>query len=330
MTAPNSTLSTFEIDIGYAVFLPVLIIVTTIMNSGTIVAFWKLPSLREKPSEMLILNLACSDLPTGSVVLPLASPLYITPSRWPFGEIGCTIWNFFIDVSNHGTLFVLLAISLDRFLLVFLEYPQYVKNVTKSRIYKLITAGWIFAILTAVVEMAFWQKAKDLDETARTIDHTRYCLSPPRRVQSFALSFFLILYLFPVIMVLGLSILFLYQLRLRLNKAKSQRSPTNGSSPSPIKKGVSDLKSQYIKPGVTLIGLVSAMAICMLPYSFYVIIIESGCEQCNDLKLIYDLLLMQFCNACLDPFIYVLTRKRMRKFYYSSLIYWRRRASGTH
>ena len=50
-----------DIDIGYAIFLPVLILTTTVMNIGTIVAFWRLPTLRDKPSELLILNLACSD-----------------------------------------------------------------------------------------------------------------------------------------------------------------------------------------------------------------------------------------------------------------------------
>ena len=334
-----------EVNIPYAVFLPVLVLITVMMNTGTIVAFWKLPRLYENPSELLILNLACSDLLTGLIVLPLASPLYITPNRWPTGEIGCAIWVFFIDISVHGTLFALMTISLDRFLLVYLEYPQYIGKVTRRRIYKVIAVGWIFALLTAIVEMGLWEKAKSLNETAGSIDHTKYCLSPPRRVHTFSLPFFLILYLLPVLSVCGLSVAFLYQLRIRLRRSKSSSNVpssggTSGSQTIEIvqsassgnlvsdevasatpRKSVTDvvLRNRYIKPGVTLVALVSAMAICMLPYCFYVISIESGCEHCNDLKLIYGLILMQFCNACLDPFIYVLTRKRMRKFYRSCL-----------
>ena len=372
-----------NINIGYAIFVPVLILVTTAMNIGTIAAFWKIPTLRDKPSELLILNLACSDLLTGLIVIPLASNLYITPNWWPAGEIGCAIWILSIDISVHGTLFALMTISLDRFLLVYLEYPKYIKNVTRKRVYTIVASGWIIALLTATLEMGLWEKAKDLDETAGEIDHTKYCLSPPRRVRTFSLCFFLILYFFPVMFVCGLSVAFLYQLRIRLRKFEGNASSSVGangiktagialsassgslvsenvSSSQPKdnsphsaysngvafgtnkielnhsvssgdlistqavssnrKKGVmsySVVRNRYIKPGVTLVGLVSAMAICMLPYSFYVIIIESGCEHCNNLKLLYGLILMQFCNACLDPFIYVLTRKRMRRFFCS-------------
>ncbi|XP_072016312.1 allatostatin-A receptor-like [Amphiura filiformis] len=314
------------------------------MNVGTVAAFWKMPSLREKPSELLILNLACSDLLTGMIVLPLGSPLYITPNQWPMGEIGCAIFLFFIDISVHGTLFALMTISADRFLLVYLEYPQYMKIITRKGVYKVITSGWLFALLTAVIEMACWEKAKGLNDVAGGIDYSKICLSPPRRVHNFALSFFIILYLCPVILVCTLSVAFLYQLRLRLKKTTTLTHELKVSSnvcghssdtasetildadqnvALPNQKGghaEANVRNRYVKPGITLVGLVSAMAICMLPYSLYVLYsdIAAGhgkCEKCSDPDLIYGLILMQFCNACLDPFIYVLTRKRVRKFY---------------
>ena len=96
-----------------------------------------------------------------------------------------------------------MTISLDRFLLVYLEYPKYIKNVTRKRVYKIVASGWIIALLTATLERGLWEKAKDLDETAGEIDHTKYCLSPPRRVHTFSLCFFLILYLLPVMFVCG-------------------------------------------------------------------------------------------------------------------------------
>ena len=225
-----------DINIGFAIFFPVLILTTTSMNIGTIVALWKLPTLRDKPSELLILNLACSDLLTGLVVLPLSSHLYITPAGWPLGEISCAILAFFIDISVHGTLFALMTISLDRFLLVYLEYPKYIKHVTRRRVYKIVAVGWVFAHFTAILEVGFWEKAKDIDETAASIDYTKYCLSPPRRVHTFSLCFFLILYLLPVMLVCGLSVAFLYQLRNRLRKYKS--SCTTGTTSSSAGKSI--------------------------------------------------------------------------------------------
>ncbi|XP_072016311.1 D(1A) dopamine receptor-like [Amphiura filiformis] len=363
LSTENATSDRLEVDIGFAIFLPIFILVTTVMNLGTIIAFWKMPSLREKPSELLILNLACSDIITGVFVLPLASPLYIIPNQWPFGEIGCAIWIFSVDISLHGTLFALSTISADRFLLVYLEYPQYIKNVTRKGVYKVIAAGWIFTLITAVIEMACWEKAKGLNDVAGGIDYSKICLSPPRRVRSFALSFFFVLYVCPVILVCTLSVAFLYQLRLRLKKTTAMTHELKESSnargntatctshssdtterstevssavssapnekPSsqqvatlPNRKTGSEanVRNRYIKPGITLIGLVSAMAICMLPYIFYVFYSDIAaahgeCDNCSNPDLIYGLILMQFCNACLDPFIYVLTRRRVRKYY---------------
>ena len=74
-------------------------------------------------------------------------------------------------------------------------------------------------------------------------------------------------------------------------------------------------RNRYIKPAVTLTGLVLSMAICMLPYCFYVIIIELGCELCNNTDVLYALLLLQFSNSALDPIIYVFTREKVRQFY---------------
>ena len=52
-------------NLFFAIFIPILCFLITIGNLGTIIAFWKLPSLRDKPSELLILSLSCADFITG-------------------------------------------------------------------------------------------------------------------------------------------------------------------------------------------------------------------------------------------------------------------------
>ena len=74
-----------EINVAYAVVIPTVCILTIIGNLGTIYAFWKLPELLEKPSEMLILSLSCADLLNGLIVMPSFAPVWITPGYWPFG-----------------------------------------------------------------------------------------------------------------------------------------------------------------------------------------------------------------------------------------------------
>ena len=316
-----------EINIAYAIFIPLLSLFAIVGNLLIIVAFWRLPSLREKPSELLILNLSCIDLITGSVVLPLWAPNYITPGHWPFGEIGCMLAVIPVNITIHASLYTLIAISVDRFLLVLKEYPKYLKLQSRFRVRMTIAGCWVFAMLIWVIETAMWNYAKTLDQTASNIDFTKSCLSPPRRVQEYSLSIFLTLYFTPVITVCGLSIFFLYFLHRRLKKTKSPGTSQVSQVPSAQQanqvqttgstQGSASTKNRYIKPAVSMLILVFAMAICMLPYCFYVMIIELFCETCNTLVVIYAVFLLQFCNACLDPFLYGMTQRKIRRFYCS-------------
>ena len=54
-----------QINIAYAIVVPIIIVIGTVFNLTTILAFWKMPGLRDKPSDLLILNLSVVDLITG-------------------------------------------------------------------------------------------------------------------------------------------------------------------------------------------------------------------------------------------------------------------------
>lgn len=342
---PNTTFvedsdTPFEINILYAIFIPLLSFFTIVGNLLILLAFWKVPSLRDKPSELLILNLSCIDLITGSVVLPFWAPVYITPGYWPFGEIGCLLAVIPVNITIHASLYTLLAISVDRLLLVGCEYPQYMKLQSRHRVRITIIGCWIFAMLIWILEAGLWNYAKKLDYTAANIDFSKSCLSPPRRVKTYSLTVFLSLFFTPVMTVVGLSSAFLYFLRRRLKKTKTSGMSQPASSVQPRVPSIADRqapnsqeptssstqgqasstnKNRYIKPAVSLLILVFAMAICMLPYCFYVMIIELFCETCNSLIVIYAVFLLQFCNACLDPFLYGLTQRKIRRFYCTCL-----------
>ena len=200
--------------------MPLIIIITTVFNFTTIIAFIKVPSLRDKPSELLILNLCCADLITGAIFMPSVSPLYITPGHWPLGEAGCRVVASIMNMSIHGSLFSLIAISVDRFLMVYVEYPKYMKMQSYPRVYLTIGLCWTMALITVILEQGMWNWAKTLDETAASIDYSRFCLTPPRRIRWFSLSFFGVLFFLPVVTVFILSIAFLWQLSKRLKKSK--------------------------------------------------------------------------------------------------------------
>ena len=338
----NQTDVDVTVNVFYAIVIPLTSLVATGLNIATIYAFWRLPKLRHKPSEVLILNLSCADLLTGMLVLPLASPLYITPGAWPFGEVGCQIAILLLNIGIPASLFALISISMDRFLLVYMEYPKYVTIQSKFRIYITIATCWVAALLSVFIELGVWNYAEEDIKDQLIIDYTKLCLSPARRLKSFFLTYFLVLYFIPIVAVCSLSIAFLYYLHKRHVNSKRRSTETMktvrdsteissvSSTPSgsqqqlqepPKKKSPSHvLRKRYIRPAATLVSLVLAMAICMLPYSFYVLAMDFFCSHCPlNTDIIYALLLLQFSNAYLNPLLYAITHRRIRKFHKACL-----------
>ena len=323
-----------EVNVFYAMVLPVISLLATFLNVAIIYAFWKLPKLCQRPSELLVLNLSCSDLMTGLLVIPLGSPLFITPHSWPFGKVGCQILVLFLNMSLPASLFALISISMDRFLLVYMAYPKYVKLQSKIRIHFNIAACWIISTLSVIIELSVWNYAEEDIKDILVIDYSEFCLSPPRRLKSFTTTYFILLYFLPIILVCTLSIAFLYHLNKRLIRSKTICQagviPTStdeemySMTPVPPTESQQQLhhthsplfKKRYIRPAATLVSLVSAMAICMLPYCIYVLAMDFFCAKCPlNTDTLYALLLLQFCNAVLDPILYGITNRKIRKFH---------------
>ncbi len=70
----NNTLEDagLTINIGISIISILLILMTVLANLGIIIAFWKIKSFGEKPSEFFILILACVDLFLGIIIIPNA------------------------------------------------------------------------------------------------------------------------------------------------------------------------------------------------------------------------------------------------------------------
>ena len=206
---------------------------------------------------------------------------------------------------------------------------------SKRRIRVVIAVCWCAALSAAMVEQILWNPAKSLDKSAAEIDFSKTCLTPPRRLKTYNLTLFLAVYFGPVIIVCILSIIFIFALRRRLMKTKrkvkasgiNMQDISNDSISTLSKASAQDDKtalqpssrSRYVKPAVTLFAIVLAMAICMLPYCFYVIVIGLICPECNNREILFNLLFLQFFNACLDPILYGITQRKIREFYTSCL-----------
>ena len=128
-------------------------------------------------------------------------------------------------VFSVASLYMICAICLDRFLLVYKEYPQYVKIQSKRRIYINIAFAWLWPMAWGVIEISLWDVGKKIiDETTTLIDFSKICISPSRRIKAFAGPLFLQSIIVPIILVVGLSAGFFYLLHKRLVTSWSMRA----------------------------------------------------------------------------------------------------------
>lgn len=72
---------------------------------------------------------------------------------------------------------------------------------------------------------------------------------------------------------------------------------------------------RYIRPAVTLAGLVATFSICWFPLAIYHIYVHVFCPSCFDITTQLWLRCLMYANSALNPFIYMATNRKIRKFH---------------
>lgn len=344
----NTTLEViFDVESGHAIpvitrtFATILIIVaplTVLANIGTSLAFWREPSLRQKPSDLLLVSLTCCDLGMGAIVMPLSAMYGL--GIHVLDETGCRfLWNLPADMFTCVGTLTMMMISRDRYLLVASEYPKYLKIQTRKRITLEISIIWCFSIAVGVLDVSVWDFAKTISMEARLIDFNQYCLSPSKKADIFALPIYLLVVLFPTLAVVAFSVLFMKNLRHRLRQRVGPMMETEQSSavesnnqhrPSAGRNNANEVQvhhhhhhntdarvknRRYIKPAVTLGLLVAAMGLCIGPYCIFNIVAAILCPACDHPDTRQLLIMIMLLNSFLNPFLYTMTNSKIRQYF---------------
>ena len=134
------------LNIGQTVALSLILVVSLVGNSLIVLIVYKTPTLR-KPINMLIANMAMSDL---------LYPIFLFPVRlaeahvgsWPIGgtlgQALCKIYPFLTDASSSVSIQSLVLITVDRFVAVVV--PLRSPLVSRKRCLFFIVASWIVAM----------------------------------------------------------------------------------------------------------------------------------------------------------------------------------------
>ena len=320
-------------DILYMIVSAIIAVLTIVGNIGTILAFWKVSALREKPSDLLILCLTCADLGVGII------GVYDFPRRvlgyWPYGLIGCQARAMLRDTCLTVGIVSTAAISYDRFLLVSREYPKYMKTQSKSRILCKIAGAWIYGIALGLSEVILWSYISPPD--GLEFDYDVECRNPVKHNALCSLIYYILVIFMPLVLVEVFSLLFVHRLNRKLrgviaiqpgDLSQTDDTPEEGennrqlstSADSSIRNGPnqggsSPPRKRYMKAAIVLGALVTVLNICLLPFVLYTLAISLFCPRCNSLIVRDVLANLIYLNSCLNPVMYAVTMRKIRVFY---------------
>ncbi|XP_022110073.1 alpha-2B adrenergic receptor-like isoform X2 [Acanthaster planci] len=196
-----------------ATLLSVASLLTLVGNLGTLAAFWINRSLRQKPSNLFLVSLSAADFLVGLVVLPLRA-LETALGYWPLGEEVCMIQTFFANIGVTVAIYIITAISIDRFLLVSKDYSRYLAIVSQKTVKGTIFFLWCSVILNSLLEMVLW--ATDALPPPIPVNFDFVCLPPVKLNQAFLMAIFICGFFIPLSIMAVCSLGFMLHLRKRL------------------------------------------------------------------------------------------------------------------
>ncbi|XP_072037145.1 melanopsin-like [Amphiura filiformis] len=313
-------------------------ILILISNMATIVAFLKVRGLRQKPSNLLILNLSCADFGVGLIQF-YEIPLAANKPR-PYDKFGCQLVVFLANMFVSAGMLTTVSISIDRFLLLSREYPKYLRIQSRKRIMCIIGGIWLYGILLGTIEVLLWDM---LTPTALHdyFDYSQDCRSPPKHNLVFALVFFITAIFGPLLTIESFSLAFVVRLIQKLrqpmvhpssnantssqnenpsqNPNRSAAGPSSSSNVPMAHRPEADANKRYKKAAILLGAIVLTVNICTLPYVLYIIITNVFCPQCNKAYYRDILRYWLYLNSCINPFLYAATVVKIRRYYKRTL-----------
>ncbi|XP_038054368.1 probable G-protein coupled receptor No18 [Patiria miniata] len=196
-----------------ASLLSIASVLTVFGNLGTLAAFWVDRSLRQKPSNLFLVSLSAADFLMGLFVLPLRA-METALGYWLLGEVPCMFLTFFANIALTVAIYMITAISVDRFLLVSKDYSRYLAIVSLKSVRITILSLWGLVILSTIVEMILW--GTDALPPPFPVNFYFACLPPVKLNQPFLMGIFVFGFFIPLTIMTVCSLGFMLHLRKRL------------------------------------------------------------------------------------------------------------------
>lgn len=270
------------------VFLIICLLIV-LENAVVLVAIWKNKKFHQ-PMYYLLGSLTFSDLLAGftymvNIITSGANTLRMTPVQWFIREGG-------VFITLAASIISLLAIAIERHVTMVRMKPY--QGAKRGRMFALIGISWVLSIILGLLPIMGWNCMGILDQCSTVL---------PLYSKSF------ILFCITVFSAVLLTIVVLYVRIFRVVKSNTQRL-----SGAPQRKGFSRKSQKYMALLKTVTIVLGVFIACWLPL-FLLLVLDFFCpvKQCSVLFKAEYFLGLAMMNSLLNPIIYTLTSKDMRK-----------------
>ena len=289
----SSLINPEALKVGKTVAYSLILLVSLVGNSLIVLIVYKTPTLR-KPINMLIANMAMSDLLLPIFLIPVGL-IDLHVGSWliggTLGQALCKIHPFLIEISMKVSIQSLILITVDRYaaVVVPLRSPLISRKVCRC----LIVGTWIFAA-AFFSPYLFTFNLVEYQEGKRCMNQWEVIFAEKSSLAIYLLSTYIFSFYIPFVVLAILYSIILIKLKKQahpgeqLASAEEQRTRTNRNV----------LKMT--------IAIVVAFFICWIPFSIQVVTVYFVPRNTLDCKFLvsYNVaLFMAYANCAINPII---------------------------
>ncbi|EDO48332.1 predicted protein, partial [Nematostella vectensis] len=248
--------------------------------------------------DYFIMNLAATDLATCIISVPFDF-VEILSAKWPFGSFLCKIVYPLQTMLISVAVYTLLCMSLERRRAIIRPFKPRIKS---RRVLLIIALLWVFSI--SLVGPYIDVLALNTN-SSQCIERWPDAMYP----KAFTLSVFVVLYLFPLIVIGSNYVAISAKLYKDIQRVRKAIGEASGHGKKPLAKRRSHRNMRIVK---IFIALVVAFALCMAPNHIMWIWHDYGDGGANphfSTLLVFSNILM-YSNSAINPFIFVFLHSR--------------------
>ncbi|KAK5856756.1 hypothetical protein PBY51_008329 [Eleginops maclovinus] len=264
-------------------------VLIAVENAIVLLAIWRNKKFHV-PMYYLLGNLTLSDMLAGfmymvNILTSGANTMNMTPVLWFLREGG-------VFIMLAASVISLLAIAIERHVTMVRMKPY--QGNKQGRMFALIGASWVLSVFLGVLPFLGWNCIGMLDQCSTVL---------PLYAKSY------ILFCITVFSAILISIVVLYVRIFRIVKCNTQRLAS-----VPQRKGLYRKSQKYMALLKTVTIVLGVFIMCWLP--LFILLLLDFCCPANACKVLFNadyFLGMAMFNSLLNPIIYTLTSKDMRR-----------------